>query len=150
MPGSAAFVAFLLLILSRSKVLLMNPEQLRFAKTHEWVAVEGDVATVGISDFAVKLLTDIVFLALPAIGKKFSPGESLGEIESVKAVSDVYAPVSGEILEVNEKLPDNLGLLSDSPFDKAWIAKIRMSKPEQLSQLMSYSDYLKHCENDGH
>lgn len=128
----------------------MNPEQLRFAKTHEWVAVEGDVATVGISDFAVKLLTDIVFLALPAIGKKFSPGESLGEIESVKAVSDVYAPVSGEILEVNEKLPDNLGLLSDSPFDKAWIAKIRMSKPEQLSQLMSYSDYQKHCENDGH
>ena len=128
----------------------MNPEQLRFAKTHEWVAVEGDVATVGISDFAVKLLTDIVFLALPAIGKQSSPGESMGEIESVKAVSDVYAPVSGEILEVNGSLPDNLGLLNDSPFEKAWVAKIRMSKPEQLSQLMSYSDYQKHCENDGH
>lgn len=128
----------------------MNPEQLRFAKTHEWVAVEGDVATVGISDFAVKLLTDIVFLALPAIGKNFSPGESMGEIESVKAVSDVYAPLSGEIIEVNEKLPDNLGLLNDSPFEKAWIVKIRFSKPEQLDPLMSYPDYKKHCESDGH
>lgn len=128
----------------------MNPEQLRFAKTHEWVAVEGDVATVGISDFAVKLLTDIVFLALPKVGRKFSPGESLGEIESVKAVSDVYAPVTGEILEVNEELPNNLALLSDSPFEKAWIAKIRIAKPEQLDQLMSYSDYKKHCEDNAH
>ncbi len=128
----------------------MNPEKLRFAKTHEWVAVENDVATVGISDFAVKLLTDIVFLALPAVGKKFSPGESMGEIESVKAVSDVYAPLRGEIIEVNTELPDNLALLTDSPFDKAWIAKIRMADPSQTGLLLSYDEYKKHCENANH
>ena len=128
----------------------MNPEQLRFAKTHEWVAVDGDVATVGISDFAAKLLTDITFVLLPAIGRKFSPGEALGEIETTKAVSEVYAPVSGEILEVNDKLPDHVDLLNESPFEQAWITRIRISKPEQLSLLMSYSDYQKHCASDGH
>ncbi len=128
----------------------MSPESLRFAKTHEWVSADGDVATIGISDFAVKLLTDIVFLALPAIGKKFAPGESMGEIESVKAVSDVYAPVRGEVIEVNEQLPDNLALLNESPFEKAWIAKIRMSDASQLNQLMSFSDYAQHCECGGH
>ncbi len=128
----------------------MNPESLRFAKTHEWVAVDGEIATVGISDFAVKLLTDIVFLSLPAIGKTFSPGQSMGEIESVKAVSDVYAPVRGEVIEVNDKLPDNLTLLNDSPFEKAWIAKIRMTDAAQVSQFMSYAEYTKHCESGGH
>ena len=128
----------------------MKPESLRFAKSHEWVAVEGDIATIGISDFAVKLLTDIVFLALPAVGKKFSPGESMGEIESVKAVSDVYAPVRGEVIAVNEGLPDNLTLLNDSPFEKAWVAKIKMADPSQVNQLMDYADYKKHCESGGH
>ena len=101
----------------------MKPEELKYAKTHEWVAVDGDIAIIGITDFAVHLLTDIVYLSLPTVGKKFAPGESMGEIESVKAVSDIYAPVRGEIIEVNQLLPDNLALLSDSPFDKAWIAK---------------------------
>ncbi len=128
----------------------MKPESLQFAKTHEWVAVDGDVITVGISDFAVKLLTDIVFLALPAVGKSFKPGESMGEIESVKAVSDVYAPVSGEVIAVNSDLPDQLTLLNDSPFDKAWIVKLRMSDPSQLKNLFSYADYQKHCESGGH
>ncbi len=128
----------------------MKPESLRFAKSHEWVAVEGDIATIGISDFAVKLLTDIVFLALPAVGKKFSPGESMGEIESVKAVSDVYAPVRGEVIAVNEGLPDNLTLLNDSPFEKAWVAKIKMADPSQVNQLMDYADYQTHCESSGH
>jgi len=128
----------------------MKHESLQFAKTHEWVAVDGDVVTVGISDFAVKLLTDIVFLALPAVGKKFKPGESMGEIESVKAVSDVYAPVSGEVIAVNSDLPDRLTLLNDSPFEKAWIVKLRMSDPSQLKNLFSYADYQKHCESGGH
>lgn len=128
----------------------MKPENLRFAKTHEWVAVDGNVATIGISDFAVKLLTDIVYLSLPAVGKKFSPGQSMGEIESVKAVSEIYAPVQGEVAEVNSALPDNLPLLNDSPFENAWIVKIRMSDPSQVSQLLSYSDYKKHCESGGH
>ena len=128
----------------------MKPEDLLFAKTHEWVAVDGDTATVGISDFAVKLLTDIVYLALPKIGTRFSPGQSMGEIESVKAVSDVYSPVSGEVIAVNESLPDNLMLLTSSPFEKAWIVRIRMTDTAQLKQLMGYADYRKHCEKDGH
>lgn len=128
----------------------MKPSDLHFAKTHEWVAVDGDVATIGISDFAVKLLTDIVFLSLPAIGKKFSPGQSMGEIESVKAVSDIYAPVQGEVIEVNDKLPDNLTLLNESPFEKAWVLKMRMSDPSQIQGLMNYDAYQQHCESGGH
>ena len=128
----------------------MKPDDLYFAKTHEWVAVDGDVATVGISDFAVKLLTDIVYMSLPAVGKKFSPGESIGEIESVKAVSDIYAPVQGEVIAINEDLPDNLTLLNDSPYDKAWILKFRMADATQLKNLLSHAEYLKHCETATH
>ena len=128
----------------------MKPDDLRFAKTHEWVAVVGDVATVGISDFAVKLLTDIVYLSLPAIGKKFSPGESIGEIESVKAVSEIYAPVQGEVTAINETLPDNLTLLNDSPYDKAWVLKIRMADPSQVNSLLTFAEYQKHCESATH
>lgn len=128
----------------------MKPEELYFTKTHEWVAVDGDVATIGISDFAVKLLTDIVYMSLPAIGKKISPGESIGEIESVKAVSDIYAPVQGEVVAINEGLPDNLTLLNDSPYDKAWILKFRMADPSQVKNLLSYPEYQKHCETATH
>ncbi len=128
----------------------MKPDNLYFAKTHEWVAADGDVATIGISDFAVKLLTDIVYMSLPAVGKKFSPGESIGEIESVKAVSDIYAPVQGEVIAINEDLPDQLTLLNDSPYDKAWILKFRMADPSQLKNLLSHSEYLKHCETATH
>ena len=129
---------------------MMKPNDLYFAKTHEWVAVDGEIATIGISDFAVKLLTDIVYMSLPAVGKKYSPGESIGEIESVKAVSDIYAPVQGEVIAINEDLPDNLTLLNDSPYDKAWILKFRMSDPSQAKNLLSYSDYQKHCETATH
>jgi glycine cleavage system H protein len=128
----------------------MKPDNLYFAKTHEWVAVDGDVATIGISDFAVKLLTDIVYMSLPAVGKKFSPGESIGEIESVKAVSDIYAPVQGEVIAINEDLPDNLTLLNDSPYDKAWILKFRMADPSQVKNLLSHAEYQKHCETATH
>jgi len=128
----------------------MKPDDLYFAKTHEWVAVDGDVATIGISDFAVKLLTDIVYMSLPTVGKKFSPGEAIGEIESVKAVSDIYAPVQGEVIAINEDLPDNLTLLNDSPYDKAWILKFRMADPAQLKNLLSHAEYQKHCETATH
>ena len=128
----------------------MKPDKLRFAKTHEWVAVDGDIATVGISAFAVKLLTDIVYLSLPAVGKKFSPGESIGEIESVKAVSEIYAPVQGEVTAINKALPDSLTLLNESPYDKAWILKFRVSDPTQVNSLLSYAEYQKHCESATH
>ncbi len=128
----------------------MKPESLRFAKTHEWVDSDGAIATIGISDFAVRLLTDIVFLELPRVGRTVRQSATIGEIESVKAVSDLYAPVDGEVIEVNTSLPDNLALLSDSPFEKAWIARIRLSNPEQAEQLMDYAAYQAHCEKDGH
>ena len=125
-------------------------DNLRFAKTHEWVAVEGDVATIGISDFAVKLLTDIVYLSLPAVGKKFSPGESIGEIESVKAVSEIYAPVQGEVTAINHELPDHLTLLNESPYERAWILRFRMADPTQVNHLLSHAEYLTHCESAAH
>lgn len=123
----------------------MDPETLYFAKTHEWVSVTGNVATVGITDFAVRLLTDIVYLSLPVAGKVYRPGQAMGEVESVKAVSDIYAPVSGEVLEVNSGLPDQLQLLSESPFERAWIVKLKLSDASELENLMNRAQYLQHC-----
>ncbi|MFM7164994.1 MAG: glycine cleavage system protein GcvH [Planctomycetaceae bacterium] len=123
----------------------MDPETLYFAKTHEWVSVTGNVATVGITDFAVRLLTDIVYLSLPVAGKVYRPGQAMGEVESVKAVSDIYAPVSGEVLEVNSGLPDQLQLLSESPFERAWIVKLKLSDASELEKLMNRAQYLQHC-----
>lgn len=128
----------------------MDPQSLRFAKTHEWVALDGDVATVGISDFAVKLLTDIVYLEMPVVGRSVRQGETIGEIESVKAVSDLYAPVSGEVIEINEGLSGDLAQLSEQPFDAGWICRIRVSGPDCLTGLMDAAEYMKHCESEDH
>jgi len=125
----------------------MNPSELKFAKTHEWVSVQGSLAVVGISDFAVKELTDVVHLELPSVGKTISVGNEVGEIESVKAVSDIYAPVSGKIVEVNSALQTDLAPLSDDPFGAGWILKIEMSNPDDADELMSYSEYQKECES---
>lgn len=128
----------------------MKAEELRYAKTHEWVSVNGDTATVGITEFAVKLLTDIVYLSLPTVGKSYSPGQAMGEVESVKAVSDIYAPVSGDVIEVNTELPDNLSLLTESPLEKAWIVRLKMRSPGETGSLLSHADYVKHCDKDHH
>ena len=128
----------------------MDPASLKYTKTHEWVGVEGDVGTIGISDFAVHLLSDLVYAELPPVGKKVSQGDPFGEVESVKAVSDVYAPVSGEVIARNDKLPDNLDLLTSSPFGDGWMIKVRLSNPAELSGLMSQTAYLSHCESEKH
>ena len=108
-------------------------KDVRFAKSHEWISpVAGGVATVGISAYAVEALTDLVFMQLPAVGRKVKAGESIGEIESVKAVSDLYAPVSGEIVEVNSTLPDHLESLGQDPFGAGWIVKIRPDDPAEI------------------
>ncbi|QDT01210.1 glycine cleavage system protein GcvH [Adhaeretor mobilis] len=129
----------------------MKPADLHFAKTHEWVSVAEEdgsqVATVGISAFAVEALTDLVFMELPTIGKQVSAGEPFCEVESVKAVSDVYAPVSGEVIAVNETLPDTLEKLSTAPYGDGWIAKIKMSE-EGLGHLMDYDAYQKQCSEE--
>ncbi|HEX6962905.1 MAG TPA: glycine cleavage system protein GcvH [Lacipirellula sp.] len=128
----------------------MKPEDLKYAKTHEWVAVEGDVATVGISAFAVEALTDLVFIELPKVGAQVAAEQPFCEVESVKAVSDVYAPVAGEVIEVNQTLPDRLEILSSDPFGEGWIAKIRISDDSNLRKLMDYKAYQKQCAEEGH
>ncbi len=128
----------------------MDPASLKYTKTHEWAAVEGDVATIGISDFAVHLLSDLTFADLPAIGRKITQGQPFGEVESVKAVSDLYAPVSGEVIGRNDQLPDNLELLTSSPYDKGWMIKVRLSNPGELSSLLSQTAYKSHCDAEKH
>jgi glycine cleavage system H protein len=132
----------------------MNPEKLFFAKTHEWVDVKPQgndkIATVGISAFAVEALTDLVFMELPETGRHVHAGESFGEIESVKAVSDLYSPVEGDIVEVNTELPDNLQLLSDDPYGAAWIVKIKLTSDDALKGLMDYAAYSRQCAEGEH
>ncbi|MFK7818593.1 MAG: glycine cleavage system protein GcvH [Planctomycetaceae bacterium] len=125
----------------------MDPAALKFAKSHEWVGLDGETATIGISKFAVDALTDLVYLELPDVGASFDAGAIFGVVESVKAASDLYLPVSGEVVEVNEALPDDLGMLSDEPYDGGWIVKIELAKPEELDGLMDNAAYTAHCES---
>jgi len=115
---------------------------LKFAKTHEWIRSEaGGEATVGISSYAVEALTDLVFMQLPTVGRRVKAGESIGEIESVKAVSDLYAPVSGEIVAVNESLPGRLETLGKDPYGEGWIVRIKPDDPAELSSLLDRAAY---------
>jgi glycine cleavage system H protein len=115
---------------------------LKFAKTHEWIRPEsGGLATVGISAYAVEALTDLVFMQLPPVGKRVKAGESIGEIESVKAVSDLYAPVAGEIVEVNSALPGSLETLGKDPFGAGWIVRIRPDDPAEFNALLDQKSY---------
>lgn len=121
---------------------------MKFAKSHEWIRVEGEpvagaVATIGVSAYAVEALTDLVFMQLPAVGTQVTAGESFGEIESVKAVSDLYAPCSGEVVEVHTELPDNLDLLASDPYGEGWIIRIKLADPGQLDALMDQATYDK-------
>ncbi len=117
------------------------PEDLKYSKEHEWVLVEGDVATVGITDYAQDQLGDIVFVELPAIGDKVSKEDAFGVVESVKAVSDIYAPVSGKVLEVNDDLPDNPEMVNEDAYGDGWMIKIEMNDPVELQDLMSAAEY---------
>jgi len=116
--------------------------EIRFAKTHEWIRPEaGGLATVGVSAYAVEALTDLVFMQLPIVGRKLKAGESFGEIESVKAVSDLYAPVSGEVVEVNAALPNALETLGKDPYESGWIIRIRPDNPAEIEALLDRSAY---------
>ena len=131
----------------------MTPEKLRYAKTHEWVALEtapdgSQLATVGLSDFAVKALTDLVFVDLPPVGRRVVAGEPLGEIESVKAVSDIYSPVDGEVAAANSAIAQDLGRISEDPFGDGWLVKIRVTDPSGLAALLDYAAYQKQCEEE--
>jgi glycine cleavage system H protein len=132
----------------------MKPENLLFAKTHEWVAITDEsgqkTATVGLSAFAVEALTDLVFIELPKVGRQVKANESFCEVESVKAVSDVYAPVTGDVTAVNEKLPDKLETLSNDPYGEGWICRIKVTDDSTLKNLMDYATYKKQCEEESH
>ena len=119
----------------------MYPENFRYTKEHEWVSVEGDTATVGITDHAQAELGDIVYVDLPRVGAAMAQGKTLGSVESVKAVSDIYSPVSGEIIEVNELLATKPERLNESPHGDAWLVKIRLSTPDEIKSLMTAADY---------
>ena len=126
----------------------MNPDQLQFAKTHEWVRLEKEspgqrVATVGISQFAVEALTDLVYMQLPEVGRRVTAGESFGEIESVKATSDLYTGVSGTVSAVNAELAATPGLVNSDPYDSGWMLKIKPQSESEFDQLLSSGDYLK-------
>lgn len=120
----------------------MDPSQLKFAETHEWVYLEGDTATIGITDYAVRELKDIVFIDLGNASGSLSQGDTFGEIESTKSVSDLYMPADGVILEVNDTLENNLDQLKDA-FGKGWMIKAKLDDPSQLDNLMDLAAYRK-------
>jgi glycine cleavage system H protein len=117
------------------------PEDLKFAETHEWIRVNGDIGTVGITDHAQAELTDIVFTEPPKVGAKFSAKDPSAVVESVKAASDIYAPVSGEIVEANAALSDNPSLLNTDPYGEGWIFKIKIADPSELDSLQNAAAY---------
>jgi len=128
----------------------MDPKALRYTKTHEWAAMSGDIVTVGISNFAADQLQDITYIKLPAAGDSVTADRSFGEIETVKAVSDLYAPVSGTVTEVNQQAADTPELIKSSPFGDGWLVRIRVAPGSTLNHLQSYDDYQKQIASEAH
>ena len=120
------------------------PENYRYTKEHEWVNLQGDTATIGITDHAQHELGDIVYVDLPKVGANIEAGKTFGSVESVKAVSDVYAPISGEVVEINETLASAPEKLNQDAHGEAWLIKLRVSKPAELNNLLSAADYQKY------
>jgi glycine cleavage system H protein len=129
----------------------MDPKTLKFLPSHEWVAVDGEVATVGISAFAVEQLTDLILIELPKVGTRLARGKSFGEIESVKAVSDLYAPVGGEVVAVNDAVAADVQILAADPYDEGWLIKVRMNDAAtDLAALLDHDAYQKKIAESPH
>ncbi|MEK7341177.1 MAG: glycine cleavage system protein GcvH [Candidatus Binatota bacterium] len=122
------------------------PEGIKYSKEHEWVLVEDHVAIIGITEYAQQELGDIVYVELPEIGEKIVKDDPLGAVESVKAVSDVYAPVSGTVIEVNDALPDSPETINDDPYGDGWMIKVEMSDKDDLKDLMSAEEYAEYLD----
>ncbi|HEY2664867.1 MAG TPA: glycine cleavage system protein GcvH [Candidatus Binataceae bacterium] len=118
-----------------------TPAGLKYSKEHEWVAAEDSVATIGITDFAQEQLGEIVYVELPAVGEKVSKDDPFGVVESVKAVSDIFAPISGTVVEVNEDLPDSPETVNEDPYGDGWLIKIKVSDTAELDDLMDNEEY---------
>lgn len=117
------------------------PAGLKYSKEHEWVATEETVATVGITDYAQDQLGEIVYVELPAVGDKISKDDAFGVVESVKAVSDIYAPVSGTVVEVNQELPESPEMINEDPYGDGWLVKVKVSDPAELDDLLDNDEY---------
>jgi len=119
------------------------PNDLKYSRSHEWVRVTGNLAVIGITDHAQKELTDVVFVELPATGRQLKSGEPCAVVESVKTASDIYAPVNGEVTEINQAIVDNPALVNTDPYGAGWFLKLKLAPPDQVGSLLSPGDYLK-------
>jgi glycine cleavage system H protein len=119
----------------------MYPDLFYYTKEHEWVSVQGDIGTIGITDHAQHELGDIVYVDLPKVGTRAVQGKTIGSVESVKAVSDIYSPVSGDVVEINELLTEKPEKLNEDPHDSAWLIKVRLTSPDEIKNLLSAADY---------
>ncbi|NLT65596.1 MAG: glycine cleavage system protein GcvH [Acidobacteria bacterium] len=124
----------------------MYPEDYLYTKDHEWIAVQDSVGTIGITDYAQHELGDVVYVDLPEVGDTFESGEPFGSVESVKAVSEVFCPISGEVVAVNEKLEENPELINQSPHQDAWMIKVRITNPDDLKELLSSEEYEEYLQ----
>jgi glycine cleavage system H protein len=122
------------------------PEGLKYSKEHEWVLLEGNTATIGITEYAQEELGDIVYVELPEVGEKVVKDDPFGAVESVKAVSDVYAPVSGSVLEINDVLPDNPETINDDPYGDGWMIRVELSDADDLADLMDAEEYAEYVQ----
>jgi glycine cleavage system H protein len=118
-----------------------TPEDNRYAKSHEYIHVEGEIGTIGITDYAQKELGDVVFVELPQVGTQLDLGDELGSIESVKAVSELFSPVTGEVVEINEALADKPELVNTDPYGDGWMIKVKVAAPDEVDELMTAEDY---------
>lgn len=123
------------------------PQNLKYTKDHEWTHVESGVATIGVTFHAQDALGEVVFVELPAKGTSLKKGDTFGVVESIKAVSDLYSPVTGTVVEVNSKLPDEPGTVNSDPYGKAWMVKVKMDEPSEVAQMLSVDDYRKLVES---
>lgn len=127
----------------------MNPEHLKYSEEHEWLRLDGDTAIIGITYFAQDSLGDVVFVELPEVGSDVKQFEKMGEIESVKAVSDLYSPIGGRVVEINESLADSPELVNDSPYEDGWMIKVEMADDSEIERLMNASEYDSLVESQG-
>lgn len=126
------------------------PQELKYSKDHEWVRIEGSRVTIGITDYAQSQLGDVVFVELPELGSEVAAGAGFSVVESVKAVSDIYAPVSGKVIEINEALADTPEIVNQSPYDEGWIVVLELSDPAELSELLDSEAYAELLAEGGH
>jgi glycine cleavage system H protein len=126
----------------------VNPEELHYTQSHEWVRIDGDIGTIGITDYAQKELGEIVYLELPEVGHVFNADEEFGTVESVKAVSELFTPLSGEIVEVNKAAIAEPGIVNDDPFGDGWLIKMKLSTDEEVGKLMSAEEYANYVQQE--